>query len=49
MSKKDKSEFISYLRICTDSQVFEVRNKESKAMRFDYALLAQEELDRRMK
>lgn len=47
MTKKDRLEFIAYLRACTDSQVYGVLEKERGAGREDYAELAENELERR--
>lgn len=47
MTEKDKNEFNGYLRLCTDAQVFGVRDKEKTAGRRDYTTLANAELWRR--
>lgn len=47
MSNKDKSEFIAYLRACTDRQVQGVYDKERAAGRKAYAQLAADEATRR--
>lgn len=40
MSRRDRTEFNAYLRICTDLQVFGVIRKERDANRRDYLALA---------
>lgn len=47
MTRQERTEFISYLRACTDSQVIGVYEKESTASRDDYAQLAELEAMRR--
>ncbi len=47
MTAKDKSEFIGYLRQCTDRQVLGVLEKEKAAGRRAYAALARNEALRR--
>lgn len=47
MTEKDKNEFSAFLRLCTDAQVFGVRDKEKAAGRKDYLALANAELQRR--
>ena len=47
MTDRDRTEFIGYLRNCTDAQVIGVWKKEIKAERTDYARLAEAEAERR--
>lgn len=47
MTNQDRNEFISFLRACTDKQVYGVLEKEEQAGRDDYAQLARDELQRR--
>lgn len=47
MTKKDREEFIAYLRACTDKQVQGVFEKETSAGRRAYANLARQEAERR--
>jgi hypothetical protein len=47
LSKRDRDEFASYLRNCTDSQVQGVYDKERGAGRTAYANLAVQEAERR--
>lgn len=47
MNPRDRSEFQSYLRDCTDRQVIGVYEKEKAAGRKDYAALAEIEAVRR--
>lgn len=47
MTAKDRAEFKSYLRACTDRQVRGVYEKEKAAGRSDYAQLAELEAARR--
>ena len=47
MSKKDRLEFTSYLRQCTDRQVQGVYEKEKRANRKGYMHLAEIEAARR--
>jgi hypothetical protein len=47
ISKKDREEFKSYLRNCTDNQVLGVLEKERSAGREDYVELAENEAERR--
>lgn len=42
-----REEFKAYLRACTNTQVYGVREKEAIAGRFDYEDLAEAELGRR--
>jgi hypothetical protein len=43
MTKRDRQEFVGYLRNCTDWQVAGVWQKERKAKRWAYARLAEAE------
>lgn len=47
MTKKDREEFVAYLRACTDRQVYGVLEKERAAGRRAYVELAKAELERR--
>lgn len=47
MTQKDIADFNSYLHACTDAQVRGVFDKEMRAGRKEYALLAAEEAWRR--
>ena len=47
MTPRDRTEFIAYLRACTDAQVRGVFEKERAASRHTYANLARDEALRR--
>lgn len=47
LSKKDRAEFIGYLRVCSDRQVEGVLEKETNAGRTGYSELASAEMQRR--
>lgn len=43
MTKRDREEFVQYLKACTDRQVLGVYEKEERAGREEYAALAHAE------